>query len=661
MKFSNSLWAKLSLGVVLMIVIIMSAVTYVLTLSQIKEERIELRHNMARVARLIASMRFAETKGWYVYQDWIDNIVESDLHKDIVYIAIFDEKDSLAAFAVNTSWLEMGDSNYLTRSEQAEVVRTLSHGGVAEESRRDFDNQVVDIKWGDELLGRIDVGFSLIDFNNAIRRRLLINLALLTLFSFIGVIGSVIMSHRITRPLNDLSVAMQAVSRGDLDQHLQMRRKDEIGKLANSFNEMLKGLKEKSIIEKFGRDLSFTFELDKVSKLVTRQIVRAMNARDGLLFLIEKEQQGTVARLVSSDKDTSTEALSIKIDDECYQAILHTTQPTPINHFDKFAFFQEIRRAIRQQPEVTEIRLVAPLGSKNSLYALLLLGPNAGNNGEYSDKEIDFLATLSTQASLAIENAQLLSQLTEQERIKKELEIARSVQMRLLPDSAPHIDGMDICGICIPAEEIGGDYYDYFLLDQNKIGIAITDVSGKGISAAFYMAEIKGMMSSLAFLLDSPKELLSVINQRLFDSMDRRMFATMIYAVIDVKKKKMTFVRAGHNPLIIQRKKKNSAEFLIPSGLGIGLTRNELFEKNLIEQTVRLHSGDLLLFFTDGISEAMNAGRTEFGEKRLADCLQPIDGYTANDILNRLLADVNHFAGQAPQHDDMTLVLAKIS
>jgi len=658
MKLFSNLWAKISFGVVMMIIIIMSSVTYVLTLRQVKDERTELRQNMGRMAKLIASIRFAETRGWYVYQDWIDNIVASELNKDIVYIAIFNERDSLAAFALNTTWLEMGDSNYLTRTEQAEVVQMLSYGQIANESQKDFDHQVVDIKWGDERLGRVDVGFSLINFNDAIRRRLLTNLILLALFSLLGVFGSVMMSHRITRPLNDLSEAMKAIAKGNLDQHLETRRKDEIGQLASSFNEMLKGLKEKTIIEKFSRDLSFTFEADKIAKLFLDQVFSAMPAGEGAIFVVDKtESEITATCLVPNaggDDHLPPFALSI----ETYDTILNMSKPGPVANIMKQKDFarlvSQVEKIFKEAPGI-----ISPLKIKDNLFGFVLLG--AGEKGEVlSQRDLDLLATLSTQASLSMENAKLLSQLTEQEKIKKELEIARSVQARLLPTKTPEINGLEIVGTCIPADEVGGDYFDYFLLDDRRLGIAIADVSGKGISAAFYMAEIKGMMSSLATLLDSPAKLLRIINQRLYESMDRRMFATMIYGVLDVEKRTLTFVRAGHNPLILHRKTDNDVSFLIPSGLGVGLTRNEVFCENLVEQTITLSPGDLLVFFTDGITESMTNEQQEFGEERLAELISNRDHQSVAALQQQILQTVRGFAKDAPQHDDMTFVLARL-
>jgi sensor histidine kinase regulating citrate/malate metabolism len=218
MRWFNTLWAKIALKTVFMIVIMMGMVTYIYTISQINTQRQELRQNMGRIAKQIASIRLAETEGYYVYQEWIDNIISSDFGQDLVYIAIFDEQDQLQVFSINYAWLDLGSNTFLSRARQAEIVVRLANGQVAEESRSDFDHIPVEIRWGYDYLGKVDVGFSLVQFNNEIRRRFLTNVALLALFSFVGVVVSVVMGRKITSPLNRLSFAMRNISRGHYNQ-----------------------------------------------------------------------------------------------------------------------------------------------------------------------------------------------------------------------------------------------------------------------------------------------------------------------------------------------------------------------------------------------------------------------------------------------------------
>ena len=660
MNVFNSLWAKISLGVVILIIAVMSMVTYIFTLKQIKMQRNELSENMGRIAKQIASIRLAETEGWYVYQDWIDNIIESDFGQDLVYIAIFNEKDSLAAFALNDSWVDLGSKIYLSYEEKIDVVEMLSSGHIASESQKDFDHQLIDIRWGNEFLGNVDVGFSLIDFNNMVRERLLINLALLTLFLFIGILGSILMSHRITRPLEKLSSAMMAVSKGNLSHTLKSRRKDEIGKLTHSFNYMISELREKAAIEKFARELKFNIEIENICQVVTKAIVAAMGAKSGSLFLIEKSISDYTASVASVHPEQYYGKKEFSIKEYCYQSLFQKKEPRPIEKLQDLPGFKMVLNSIQKSLDLKTLSLVSPLVGKEKLFGFLLLSEKK-DLSIYSKHEIRFLETLIGQAALAIENALLLVELTEQERLKRELEIAHQIQKRLLPWSEPDMAGLDISGICISAAEVGGDYYDYFILDNNRIGIAIADVSGKGTSAAFYMAEIKGMMSSLVYLIESPRKLICEINQRLYNNVDRNVFATMIYAVLDLKNGILSFIRAGHNALMIKRNNpENEIELLIPPGLGLGLIDNHVFSENIQELTVNVNKGDTILFYTDGISESMNLQREEFGEENLANLLIKSHFNETDALKSHILKEINNFVQNAPQHDDLTMVIARL-
>ncbi len=657
MRWFNTLWAKIALKTVFMIVIMMGMVTYIYTISQINTQRQELRQNMGHIAKQIASIRLAETEGYYVYQEWIDNIISSDFSQDLVYIAIFDEQDQLQVFSINYAWLDLGSNTFLSRARQAEIVVRLANGQVAKESQSDFDHIPVEIRWGDDYLGKVDVGFSLVEFNNEIRRRFLTNVALLALFSFVGVVVSVVMGRKITSPLNRLSFAMRNISRGHYNQSVEIKSNDEIGQLAQSFNLMTEGLKDKRLIEQFSQALSFHFELNKIRQLTIDYLVQAIGARGGFFYCFDGDAKKCTLQAVCgevSSKRPRTFSITDYLSKTCLEhRVCYAVDPeSGIQDAD-----------LRRFDEVTvdpEVELVLSVISKETLLALIFLyGKSSGE--PYTNKDEHFIKTLSEQASLALENAALLEELTEQERLKRELEIARQVQIRLLPGEMPTMDGMDISGICQPATEVGGDYYDFFSLDDHRLGIAIADVSGKGTSAAFYMAEIKGMMSSLTLQVDSPREILCALNERLYQSVDRQVFATMIYAVIDLEKDLLTFVRAGHNGLLVKRSASNQVLLHIPSGIGLGLTDSRLFDLHLEEESIRLNPDDTIVFYTDGVSEAMDGLQKEYGEDALIDLVKNTRVTRAIDLQETILQDLNRFVGDRKQHDDITMVIAHLN
>jgi len=258
----------------------------------------------------------------------------------------------------------------------------------------------------------------------------------------------------------------------------------------------------------------------------------------------------------------------------------------------------------------------------------------------------------------------LLRQAEEKKRLEEELRIARAIQMSLLPQGQIAMPGVEVSALCVPAREVGGDYYDFFPLGDDRFGVLIADVSGKGTSAALYMAELKGLMLSLSQTCPSPRQLMLSANQIISDHLDSRSFITMAYAVVDLAARTMVYARAGHTPLIYRRECGDgdpSVEVMTPDGLvlGLRLDRGETFARLLKEITVPLHRGDVMLLFTDGISEAMDADSDLFGDDRLARLVGEHGHLPAEELRERILREIDAFVAGAPQHDDMTMILIK--
>ncbi len=260
----------------------------------------------------------------------------------------------------------------------------------------------------------------------------------------------------------------------------------------------------------------------------------------------------------------------------------------------------------------------------------------------------------------------LLRQAEEKKRLEEELRIARAIQMSLLPRGQLSVPGLSITALCVPAREVGGDYYDLLPLDDGRLGVLIADVAGKGTSAALYMAELKGLILSLSRIHTSPRRLLIEANRIIANNLDSRSFITMTYAIIDLRAGTMTYARAGHTPLMRRTTDGGgvpSVQVLVPDGLVVGLQMDDggaLFERLLEEDTVPLRQGDLFMFFTDGITEAMNAASDCFGDARLGEILTEHGDLPSEELRERILREIAAFVAGAPQHDDMTMILVKV-
>lgn len=253
-----------------------------------------------------------------------------------------------------------------------------------------------------------------------------------------------------------------------------------------------------------------------------------------------------------------------------------------------------------------------------------------------------------------------IEDLAMEERMKQELTIAKEVQASFLPVSLPDFHSTDIYARCLSAYETGGDYFDFFELERKRLGIMIGDVSGKGIQAAFFMTFIKGVLHALTTDDYSTKQVLSKANDLFIRHASKGSFITMIYGILDLEKMEFRFTRAGHNPLLIYRTQTGQIEELRAEGLGIGIRPAKEFDSYNRELTVSVQSGDLLVLYTDGIVEAMNAQSELYGEDALKEKLIALNQESAREITARIFEDVEAFAGKEKQHDDMTMVVIRI-
>jgi sigma-B regulation protein RsbU (phosphoserine phosphatase) len=300
----------------------------------------------------------------------------------------------------------------------------------------------------------------------------------------------------------------------------------------------------------------------------------------------------------------------------------------------------------------------------------LFEGTERARQGDFSHKiavtardQLGELADSFNTMTASIE--ELLREMEKKKRLEEELRIAREIQMSLLPQGRQVMEGLSLAALCVPAREVGGDYYDFLPLGAHRMGVLIADVAGKGTFAALYMAELKGLVLALSKTYLSPRQLMIHANRIIASSLDSRSFITMTYAVIDAEARTMTYARAGHTPLIhvpAAAEGARRARVLMSEGMVLGLKfdQGERFEQLLEEVTIPLTPGDLFVFFTDGISEAMNEHADCYGEGRLSRFVEEHGYLPSEELRERILREIQLFVGTAAQHDDMTMILLKV-
>ncbi len=275
----------------------------------------------------------------------------------------------------------------------------------------------------------------------------------------------------------------------------------------------------------------------------------------------------------------------------------------------------------------------------------------------FEQDDVNMLSGFANQISIAIENARLVQKAIEKERMQKELFVAREIQKKLLPQQLPKISTIDISAASSPALEVGGDYYDIIQIDEKHVGIIIGDVSGKGVSAAFYMAEMKGIFQSLSKIYLSPKEFLLKANETILPTIDKKQFISLLYAVLNIKTGKLIFARAGHNPLLYINTKET--KYLTSKGLVVGVCGGKQFSDTIEEISLQLQKNDICVFYTDGITEATSEDYEEFGEEQLANLVYQKQNNSTQEIQNTILENIYLHTNKKNSHDDVTLIVLK--
>lgn len=303
--------------------------------------------------------------------------------------------------------------------------------------------------------------------------------------------------------------------------------------------------------------------------------------------------------------------------------------------------------------------LLLPLTLNEKVLGILSLGPKR-SEAPFTRGDVRLLSSVATQTALALENSRLVAEVktevAQRERMNRELEIAREVQERLFPQTIPHTPGVDLAGFCRPALGVGGDYYDYFALPDGQLSIAIGYVSGKGVPASLLMASLRASLRAQTMGVETDlAALMGNINTLVYESSPVNKYATFFYGQYSPESRVLRYVNAGHEPPLVFRGAETIA--LDTGGPVIGLLPKACFEQGCIQ----LQAGDELVAFTDGISEAMNPQDEEWGVENLVRCVQGYGDLSARDLIQRIMCDADAFAAGAKQHDDMTIVVAKIA
>lgn len=314
-----------------------------------------------------------------------------------------------------------------------------------------------------------------------------------------------------------------------------------------------------------------------------------------------------------------------------------------------------------EHPQLKEIgaAFLSPIVLNRRLLGLFVLGEKLSED-YFRVEDLELLEAAASQTAIALENINLYRELKQREHLKNELQLAHRIQLSSLPRRVPDIAGLDIFAHSEPAAEVGGDYYDFLQYNHKQLMIAVGDVSGKGTSAALYVSKIQGIMRSIYEYHPSPRDFFIRLNALLTGDLERHFFITQVGAKFDLRLKKATIVRAGHEPVIHYDSRKKMAAALECSGMGMALGSPEEFAQQTRAKSLPLKSGDIFLFYSDGVTDAQNHKGEEFGSERLRQILPIVASQTASEIGHAIIAGVEQHARGRHRFDDLTICVVKV-
>lgn len=328
----------------------------------------------------------------------------------------------------------------------------------------------------------------------------------------------------------------------------------------------------------------------------------------------------------------------------------------PIEILQKFTYqdykrvYDELKKGFQISDE--EVIVVSPLLVKGKELGVIFI---IEDKNKFIGNDEETISALTIQVAIAINNAKIYADLRVKERISQELEVASRIQKTILPKNITNIYGLQIANYFEPAKEVGGDYYDYTVKDDENFSITIADVSGKGVPAAFLMALGRSILKTLERQGESPADNLRNLNQIIYPDITEDMFITMLHSNFNRKTKILTYSNAGHNPLIVYRAKEDTMELYSVKGVAIGFMQGYNYKQG----EIKLEKGDIVLYYTDGITEAENPNKELFGFDRLKKVIYDNKFNDVDTIKENILNEINIFRRDYPQVDDLTFVVIK--
>ena len=409
-------------------------------------------------------------------------------------------------------------------------------------------------------------------------------------------------------------------------------------------------VEELTVLNDLAIAASSSLEVDKMLDTIVQKSIKAVKAEQGSISLVTEEKEKPFRTLIRH-VDRTNQLPKYRVGVHISGWVLKNQKPLIVEELSQDERFQVT------EEEIKEIRsvLCVPIWCRAKIIGILMM-INKKSGEPFNSNDLRLLSIIAAQSGQFIRNSQLQEEALEKKRMEQELVLARRIQLSLLPEKEPVGFGLDVATYFSPAEEVGGDYYDYFPLRDQEIGIVIADVSGHGSPAAMMMTMVKGVLHSIIHTFISADQALHEINSILTRIIPKDIFITMQFLVFDIKKKILHFSNAGHNPLFFYTHKTRSSEMVQLPGCALNLVPMSTFK----EKKISLNTGDLIFIYTDGVTESVNEKMEMFEENRLVEIVEKNVSQSSNTIIEHVKKELVTFTGKKPQADDILMIAIKV-
>ena len=410
--------------------------------------------------------------------------------------------------------------------------------------------------------------------------------------------------------------------------------------------ESIRALEEARSLYDVGMALSSSLEADELLDNILDNLKRVVEYDIGIIYLVNPNDHSISQISSRGVPEEDKEKLRLKIGQGICGRVAETRKSIIVSDVSANTDYIPVR------PEMNS-EMAVPIEVNNTLIGVFNV--ESEKPDAYTKHHLELMSGFASLAGVSIERARLNMERLAKRRIEHELSIARKIQMTFLPSKDPVIEGVDVAGVNIPSTEVGGDYYDFIPIVENQYGIAIGDVSGKGIPAALIMAAFRASLKAEIRNNFAIRAILFKVNNLLYESIERDKFVTAVYGVLDSKNGVFTFSNAGHNPPIIRRSS-GEIEYLKEGGVALGALPDSQYQ----ERPISLRSGDVLLFYTDGVTEVLDDEGKEYGVERLLEALNNSYHLPARQIIDSIVNKADQFGSSKRDIDDLTIVVIKV-